>query len=561
MLDYYNRNIKRLTDILGKLTNDLVRDNSDVLVNFSDDLKIKLEKYQQTKEEVDLILLRLENEIKIIDCNYKGIVPRTEEILTQCLKDCIFTYYFSVAGIDSQEEKRCIKRILDFGFEQQELLLAYSKSINGKNIVCPSYDVSNINSWECSKMVLHFYESTELDENITYLMKHISKDKFTTGKEWYYWALIHNDDNALKTAVQLDSDMAKRKLYEENGDDKKVKSFLSSVLYPDACFDRGFQEASEGDAVINIHDKRLAYLKIAAAIGDMRGIKAIADIIYENVIWVYFSHKGKPIKNAQSNGDAEIYLTVLNLYEVLISHKIDMEKNKERIAVINFCLNRNISEVHENLYIMRSDVAYFCKGYQAEYGLYNKKDLDEALNYYDKVNKNKIPAVSNAKKRVNSKIQTREKNKREEYNKEEEYSRSYSTSTESSGWCFITTAASCALNKGRDCDELNFLRKFRDEHIKSSDEGLALVNEYYNIAPKLIDKIDLEEDSTTIYADLWTDYIVPSVKEIQAGNWQRAQDIYVAMVVDLSKKYDVDINTDGYESLYHDTLKRIGYEQ
>lgn len=559
--DYYNRNIKNLTDILGELTKDLVRDNSDVLVKFNDDLEEKLGKYQQAKKEIDSILLRLENEIKTIDCNYEGVILKSEEILTQCLRDCLFTYYFSVAGIDSQEEKECLKRILYYGFEQQELLLAYSKSINGKKIKCPSYDVSCVNSWECAKMVLHFSESVELDDNIKQLMKFISKEDFTTGKEWYYWSLIYNDDNALKTAVQMDSDMAKRKLYEENGDDIRVKNLLSSVLYPDACFERGIQEAFAGKDVTDIHDKRLAYLKIAAAIGDSRGVEAIAEILYDNVIWDYFSHKGTPIKNAQNNGYLDVYLTVLNLCELLISQKREVAKNKERVAIINFCLNRKMSDVHANLYNKGSNAAYFCKGYLAEYGLYNTKDLDKALAYYDKVSGSEIPAVSNAKKRVKSKIKTREKNKREEYGEDEDYSVSSSSSIESSSGCFITSAASCALNKGRDCDELNFLRKFRDEHIKTSVEGQALVNEYYNIAPKMIERIDLEEDASIIYANLWTAYIVPSVKEIQAGNWQRAQDIYVAMVVDLSKKYDVDINTEGYESLYHDTLKRIGYEQ
>ena len=359
LLDYYNRNIKSLTDILGKLTSYLVRDNSDVLIKFSDDLRVKLEKYQKAKEEVDLILLRLENEIKTIDNSYDGVVPKSEEILTKCLRNNMFSYYFSIAGIDSQEEKKCIKRIFDYGFEQQDLLLAYSKSINGKNVEHPSCDISSVNSWECAKMLIHFCESNEVDDDIVYLMKLIDKENFTTGKEWYYWALIYNDENALKTAVQMDSEMAKKKLYEENGDDLRVKNLLSSVLYSDACVERGITEAFDGDDVTNIHDKRLAYLKIAAAIGDSRGIETIADILYKDVIWDYFSHKGKPIKNVQNNGYVEVYLTVLSLCELLISRKIEVAKNKERVAIINFCLNRNISEVHASLYNKGSGAAYF----------------------------------------------------------------------------------------------------------------------------------------------------------------------------------------------------------
>lgn len=561
--DYYNRNIKSLTDILGELTNDLIRDNNDVLVKFHDDLKEKLGKYQEAKETVDSILLRLEHEIKSIDASYRGIVSKTDGILTNCLRNCLFTYYFSVAGIDSQEEKKCIKRIFDCGYEYQELLLSYSKSLSGKKTECPAFDVSQVYSWECAKMLLHFSESAELDNDIIHLVNCLSKGDFTTGKEWYYWSLIHNDNNALTTAVQMGCDMAGRKLYEECGDDTGIKNLLSSVLYPDACVERGIQEAYEGEGVTDIHDKRLAYLKIAAAIGDSRGIELIADILYQNVIWDYFSHKGKPIKNAPKNRSyVEVFVTVLSLCESLITQKKEVSKNKERVAVINFCLNRNLSEVHAALYNKGSAAAYFCKGYLAEYGLYNTKDLDKALKCYEKVSGSEIPAVSNAKKRVKSKIQTREKNKQEEYDEEEDYSGYSSSSTVGSGgWCFITTAAGCALNKGRDCEELNFLRRFRDEHIKTSVEGQALVAEYYNIAPKIIEKIDLEEEASMIYAKLWTDYIVPSVKEIQAGNWQKAQDIYVVMVVDLSRKYGIHINKNGYEKLYHDTLKRIGYEQ
>ena len=301
-------------------------------------------------------------------------------------------------------------------------------------------------------------------------------------------------------------------------------------------------------------------MKIAAAIGDKRGIQNIIDILFNNVIWEYFCYKGKPMENPEYYSSYPVYLIVYALCETMISQKVNLSKYKEYTAVINFCLNRNLSEVHAVLYNRGSDVAYFCKGYLAEYGLYNTMDLDKALNCYDKVDAKVIPAVTNAKKRVKAKIQTREKDKEDEYDKDEDYHGSYSSSS-SSSWCFITTAASCALNKGRDCDELNFLRKFRDDHIKNTDEGNALVDEYYNIAPKIIEKIDCEEEAYKIYSDLWPDYIVPSVKEIKKGNWQQAQDIYVMMVVDLSRRYSVEINTGGYENLYHDTLKRIGYEK
>ena len=81
--------------------------------------------------------------------------------------------------------------------------------------------------------------------------------------------------------------------------------------------------------------------------------------------------------------------------------------------VINFCLKRNISEIHSIIYKQGTDVAYYCKGYLKEYGLYNEKDLDKALKNYNKVNVSEIPAVTNAKDRVKYKIKEHKKAKSE----------------------------------------------------------------------------------------------------------------------------------------------------
>lgn len=563
MLSYYNNNIKNLENMLTELKNDAIRDENVDLSKFNDEINLQLRAYKESKEVISSILWRLEKEVKEIDKKNETVISRDEQILTKFLKDCMFTYYFSIAGIGLQEEKDCIKRLLNFGYEYQDLLISYSKSVNGSRVQNPEFQFGENCDWECAKMILHFSESDKCTDTIKEMVLCLGKDRLSTGKEWYYWHLLHNDENALKTSVQLGCDMANKKLFAEGNDNPAAKNMLISVLYPDACIERGKEDSLGGDTVIkSIDDKRLAYLKIAAAIGDNRGSKAIVDILYQNVIWSYFSKKGVPLKDDNTNADfVDVCGVVFALCNHLISQKIDKTQNSERLAIINFCLNRNLSEVYNIFYNKASDAAYYCKGYLAEYGLYVGKNLDKAIAYYEKVDSVIIPAVKNAKKRVLPKIVTQEKNKKEEYDEGEDYSGYSSSYIADSSWCFITTAASCALKKGRDCDELNFLRKFRDEYIKGTAEGNALVNEYYNIAPKLIEKIDLEENASDIYAGLWVDYIVPSVEKITQGKWQEAQDIYVAMVVDLSKKYHIEINTEGYEDLYHSTLRRIGYEE
>lgn len=56
--------------------------------------------------------------------------------------------------------------------------------------------------------------------------------------------------------------------------------------------------------------------------------------------------------------------------------------------------------------------------------------------------------------------------------------------------CFLTTA--CCTYKGLpdDCYELQALRKFRDTVLKKTETGTALVQLYYEQAPKIVERID-----------------------------------------------------------------------
>ena len=56
--------------------------------------------------------------------------------------------------------------------------------------------------------------------------------------------------------------------------------------------------------------------------------------------------------------------------------------------------------------------------------------------------------------------------------------------------CFLTTA--CCTYKGLpdDCYELQMLRNFRDSVLKKTETGTALVQLYYEQAPKIVEQID-----------------------------------------------------------------------
>lgn len=56
--------------------------------------------------------------------------------------------------------------------------------------------------------------------------------------------------------------------------------------------------------------------------------------------------------------------------------------------------------------------------------------------------------------------------------------------------CFLTSACVEYLGLPDDCKELTTLRTIRDKVLKATGEGRGLVDEYYRIAPALVEKIN-----------------------------------------------------------------------
>lgn len=108
-------------------------------------------------------------------------------------------------------------------------------------------------------------------------------------------------------------------------------------------------------------------------------------------------------------------------------------------------------------------------------------------------------------------------------------SKGTTTSSNASGGCFLTTA--CCEHKGLsdDCELLQTLRKFRDEFVSKE-----LVEEYYKIAPAIVEKIKKDE-----FKDSWLDYVYDIAKTceylIHTKQNETAVNLYKAMVSTLKK--------------------------
>jgi hypothetical protein len=103
--------------------------------------------------------------------------------------------------------------------------------------------------------------------------------------------------------------------------------------------------------------------------------------------------------------------------------------------------------------------------------------------------------------------------------------------------CFLTTACVNHMNKHDDCFELTELRKFRDGYLKKSESGLALIKDYYAIAPSIVANINAHDDRNAIYDGIYNEMIIKTIDEIQQKNFNKAIEIYQGYTLHLKKQF------------------------
>ncbi len=107
---------------------------------------------------------------------------------------------------------------------------------------------------------------------------------------------------------------------------------------------------------------------------------------------------------------------------------------------------------------------------------------------------------------------------------------------ESSG-CFITSAVCRTLKKPDNCYELTAFRTFRDTWLRKQPGGKALIKEYYQIAPPIVSAIDSRLDNASIYRSIWEKYLIPCLRYLESGQYEKCKMCYVTMVETLKSQY------------------------
>lgn len=99
-----------------------------------------------------------------------------------------------------------------------------------------------------------------------------------------------------------------------------------------------------------------------------------------------------------------------------------------------------------------------------------------------------------------------------------------------SGGCFLTTVMCETLEKKDNCYELEELRNFRDNVLLKTKNGQELVSEYYDIAPKIAEKLKSNIRKLEIAQKMNKDYIIPIIEHIHKGHNDTAIIKYKDMV-------------------------------
>ena len=100
--------------------------------------------------------------------------------------------------------------------------------------------------------------------------------------------------------------------------------------------------------------------------------------------------------------------------------------------------------------------------------------------------------------------------------------------------CYLTTACMRYFQEFFDdnCYELQVLRWFRDSFVSKQD-----IKHYYEIAPKIVEAINCEEQSDIIYNYIYENIVDYCVEQIEARNYADAYNRYKNSVLVFEEYY------------------------
>lgn len=452
-------------------------------------------------------------------------------------KDNLISIFFKYLNANEFNNAKNIIHKLDcIGYKYSDALNGYLKFEQGFEV--QESELVKIRQYPCNEFEIAKIK-VAMSKPLGYLLDDLKEVvKYvaccSTGKEWYYAGKSFLDQknyiDASKCFMRsLDFDYTDAgkeliKLANNHPECKIDVDELAENLVTEANYRVGIENLNKK------YKKGVVNLKIAASKENIKAINIIADILF---------NKCKIISWQLMNKDENIHAVnnVINLYLYLYKH--DNQKLYAQRVGLMYCKLKDYSRAYLYLKDINTPEALYECAKMHQYGNGVAKNLETAKKYYEHI----TTEYKDTRKQYNKVCnQIKVKTQKKEgigYSETRNYSSSTSYSPSGSSYCFITTAACIALHEKKDCEQLNLLRKFRDEHML--DDNNDLVNEYYRIGPIIVKYIDMEWNPFAIYCELWEDYILPSCKKIETNEWNSAKLVYIQMVKMLCVRYSVKV--------------------
>lgn len=212
--------------------------------------------------------------------------------------------------------------------------------------------------------------------------------------------------------------------------------------------------------------------------------------------------------------------------EMILTNYNKYIKNKKKYDVCNDCFDY-ANKVHSRINCIDCGLVFEITNKEYDYFISNGLTIPNRCKSCRE--SNKIKGYSNSYNNNSSSSKNISTNSNSSANKNTSTSASKKTSSGGS-LCFITTAICEYFNKDNNCYELTTLRRFRDNWLRNEYDGIDLINEYYEIAPKLVEKLNSLTDKDDIYNKLWIEYISICLEFIEEKKYQECKKKYIEMV-------------------------------
>ena len=107
---------------------------------------------------------------------------------------------------------------------------------------------------------------------------------------------------------------------------------------------------------------------------------------------------------------------------------------------------------------------------------------------------------------------------------------------------FICTAASEVVDKKCNKEMIDGLKMYRDELSSQDDEYKQMAKYYMIVGPKIVEAINKDKNSTTIYKYQMSVYILELIGLAKAKQGRKFVELYLRMMDEMVNKYDIKVS-------------------